>query len=81
MSGNYSHINEEWNPGPRPDPREAAVILIGENAVRRIEDAGMSFQTHYWPVTREAMDAALAGRDWEPCPTEESKRARLRAVT
>jgi hypothetical protein len=73
---NYSRINEEWNPGPRPDPRASAIILIGKDAVRKIEDAGMSFQTHYWDVTREACRATLAGEPWKASPTESAKEAR-----
>ena len=58
---NYSHVNEICAPGPRPDPRASAIVLIGEDAVRVIEDAGMSFETHYWDVTREAVSAKQIG--------------------
>ena len=34
---NYSHVNEICAPGPRPDPRASAIVLIGEDAVRVLQ--------------------------------------------
>lgn len=65
---NYSRINEIWAPGFQPDPYKAAKLLIGENNVRILLEAGMQIESHYWDVTRAAVETA--GHWPEPCRRE-----------
>lgn len=57
---NYDRINEIFAPGPEPKGHDSAVVLVGADAVKILEDAGMQIYSRYFDLTRTAVAKKLA---------------------